>query len=46
MQLELPPVGVAELAERPLVSRAGGGERSLGRDGILAWRFVPARGGV
>ena len=31
MQLELPPVGVAELAERPLVSRPGAGERSLGQ---------------
>jgi hypothetical protein len=46
MRLELPPVGVDELAERPLVSRAGAGERSLGHDGILAWRFVPARAGV
>jgi hypothetical protein len=36
MQLELPPVGVDELAERLLVSRAGAGERSLGHDGILA----------
>jgi hypothetical protein len=43
VQLELPPVGVDELAERLLVSRAGAGERSLGHDGILAWPVPFAR---